>query len=288
MTMETTLGRSLKPNLSYTIARIVLVLILIMFTVMTIYPIFWLIMNSFKSKQEFLNNRLGFPIAPTLRNYPDAWRIGKFSSLFFNSVFYTVVSTVMVVILSFAASFAFAKIKSKATKLLHGSFVIGILLTLQSIMVPLFIMTNLVGLYNTRLGILIPYIGMGLPIGIYLGTEFIKSIPDALIEAARMEGASYLQIFARIIMPMCAPVAISLSIMSVTGLWNEFMLINILASSNEIKSLPVGIMKFSGALSTDYAKQFAALVIGMTPMLVFYMIVRKEIHKGLSAGAVKG
>ncbi len=164
----------------------------------------------------------------------------------------------------------------------------GILLTLQSIMVPLFLMTNAVGLYDTRLGILIPYIGLGLPMGVYLGTEFIKSIPDALVESAKMEGAGYLRIFFRIIFPMSAPVAVTLSIMNVTSTWNEFMLINILASKTSIKSLPVGILKFSGALASDYGKQFAALVIGMVPLLVFYLVFRKQITKGLTAGAVKG
>lgn len=271
-----------------TIAKIIFVSILLVFAFMTLYPVLWLIMSSFKTTHEFRLNRLGLPKEPTLMNYPLAWKIGGFSGLFINSIIYTVGSTVAIVILSFAASFAFSKLANKATKILHGSFVIGILLTLQSIMVPLFLMTNMVGLYNTRLGILIPYIGLGLPMGVYLGTEFIKSIPDALIESARLEGAGYLKIFFYIILPMCLPVAITLSILSVTGLWNEFMLINILASSQSIKSLPVGILKFSGALSSDYGKQFAALVIGMAPMLLFYLAARKRIQAGLVAGAVKG
>ncbi|MCX7949541.1 MAG: carbohydrate ABC transporter permease, partial [Treponemataceae bacterium] len=145
-----------------------------------------------------------------------------------------------------------------------------------------------VGLYKTRLGIFIPYIGIVLPMGVYLGTEFIKSIPDALIESARIDGASYGRIFASIVAPMTKPVAITLSILTFTGIWNEFMLINILASKETIKSLPVGILKFSGALATDYGKQFAALTIGMVPMLVFYLIFRKQITQGVSAGAVKG
>lgn len=278
----------LRGRISWAVARVLLVTVLLVFTVMTLYPILWLVVSSFKTTQEFQFNRLGLPREPTLDNYPQAWKIGDFSNLFFNSVLYTVVSTVAIVLFSFAASFAFSKIRMKATKILHPSFVIGILLTLQSIMVPLFLMTNMVGLYDTRLGILIPYIGLGLPMGVYLGTEFINSIPDTLIEAARIEGAGYLRIFFSIILPMSLPVAITLSIMTVTGLWNEFMLVNILASSNAIKSLPVGIMKFSGALSSDYGKQFAALVMGMVPMLVFYLFVRKQIHKGLAAGAVKG
>jgi raffinose/stachyose/melibiose transport system permease protein len=149
-------------------------------------------------------------------------------------------------------------------------------------------MVKSVGLYNTRLGVLIPYIGLGLPMGVYLGTEFIKSIPGALIESARIDGAKYLKIFTAIIMPMTAPVAITLGILTFTGTWNEFMLINILTSDDAIKSIPVGIGRFSGALASDYGKQFSALVIGMIPMVIFYLIFRKQITQGVAAGAVKG
>lgn len=280
----------LKARLSFgsILARVFLVTTLLFFTVMTIYPIIWLFISSLKTSKEFQMNRLGLPVNPTLINYPQAWKIGNFGNLFINSIIYTGVSTVAIVVLSLAASFAFAKIQSRATKVLYPSFVIGILLALESIMVPLFIMSVVTGLYDTRIGILIPYIGLGLPLGIYLGTEFIKSIPDALIESARIEGATYLQIFFRIVLPMCTPVAMTLAILTVTSLWNEFMLVNILASREALKSLPVGILKFSGALASDYGKQFAALVIGMIPMLVFYLAFRKQIQRGLAAGAVKG
>jgi raffinose/stachyose/melibiose transport system permease protein len=184
--------------------------------------------------------------------------------------------------------FAFAKFKFKITPFLHGLFIIGILLTLQSIMVPLFLMVNAAKLYNTRLGVLIPYIGLGLPMGVYLATEFIKSIPGELIESARIDGAGYLRIFARIIFPMCSPVAVTLAILTFTGTWNEFMLINILTSSDSIKSIPVGIARFSGALGSDYGKQFSGLVMGLIPMLIFYGIFRNQITRGVAAGAVKG
>ena len=155
-------------------------------------------------------------------------------------------------------------------------------------MIPLFLMIRGVRLYNTRLGVLVPYIGIGLPMAVYLATEYIKGIPNEVIESARIDGAKYLSIFSLIIMPMAAPVATTVAILTTTGTWNEFMLINILVSSDNLKSLPVGIRMFSGSLATDYGKQFAALVIGMTPMIIFYVIFRKQITKGVSAGAVKG
>jgi len=260
-----------------------------LFALLALYPIFWVIIQSFKTTQEYIIlSKLAFPKTWFYMNYPLAWKAGEFEVLISNSIIYTSITVISILILSFMAGFAFAKLPSKATPFIHGSFIIGILITLQCIMVPLFLLINAVKLYNTRLGVLIPYIGIGLPIAVYLATAYIKGIPDEVIESARIDGAKYLSIFRAIIMPMAAPVATTVAILSVTSTWNEFMLINILVSSNRLKSIPDGIYMFSGALASDFGKQFAALVIGMTPMIVFYIIFRKQITKGVSAGAVKG
>ena len=285
--MTTTRKKTPKSDF-HPLLRIMVYLIVGIFTILTLYPLYWLAISSLKTTTEFQLNMIGWPQNPTFRNYPSAWRLANFNTLFLNSLFFTIISTGAIIFLSLMAGFAFAKIPSKFTWLLHGSFVIGILLTLQSIMVPLFLMVNSVGLYNTRLGVLIPYIGMGLPMAIYLCTEFIKSIPDSVVESARIDGASYLRIFLAIVVPMAKPVAITLAILNVAGVWNEFMLINILVSSDALRTLPVGILKFSGPLASDYGRQFAALMIGMIPMVVFYLIFRKQITEGVSAGAVKG
>ena len=269
------------------VLRVFVYTMVLIFTVLTLYPLYWLFISSLKTNTEFQLNMTGWPWNPTLNNYPTAWRLAQFDTLFLNSVFFTVASTILVILFSLMAGFAFAKIRSKATPFLHGSFVIGILLTLQSLMVPLFLMAVSTNLYNTRLGVLIPYVGMGMPIGIYLCTEFIRSIPDSC-ESARIDGASYFRIFASIIAPMTKPVAVTLAILNVSGVWNEFMLVNILVSSDALRTLPVGILKFSGPLASDHGRQFAALTIGLVPMVIFYLVFRKQITKGVSAGAVKG
>jgi len=283
-------------------------LVMGLFAFMTIAPIVWLALSSFKSTQEFRMNRAGLPHVWVLVNYPGAWKLGEFDKLIVNSIVYTLGATLGIVFFSILAGFAFAKITSRATPVLYGSFVLGILLSIQSLMVPLFIEVSqldrllndflrLLGIlkagnvnvfYDSRLGVLLIYIGSGLPTAIYLSTEFIKGIPYALVEAARMDGAGYFKIFRWIILPMSVPIATTVAILNITGLWNEFALINILVSKTGLKSLPLGIFRFTGNLTADYGKQFAALVIGMLPMLLFYIGFRKQITKGVSAGAVKG
>ena len=264
-------------------------LLMLLFTVLAVYPILWLFLQSLKTTQEYLtNSKLALPSGWFFGNYPHVWITGGFRNLFINSVIYTVVTVVAVVILGNMAGFAFAKIKFKITPLLHGLFIIGILLTVQSILIPLFLMVNAVGLYNTRLGVIIPYIGLGLPMGIYLCTEFIKGIPGELIESARIDGAGYLRTFFGIIFPMCAPVSITLAIITFTATWNEFILMNVLTAGERFKSLPAGVGRYAGSLGSDFGRLFTSLVIALIPILIFYMIFRKQITKGVAAGAVKG
>ena len=270
------------------IGMILTYVVLILFAILAIAPLLWLALNSFKTSQDYQMNRLGLPKRWFWQNYVQAWQRGHFGIYIINSLIYTSITTIAILALSFMSGLAFSKIGNRNTKWIYGSYVVGILMTLQSIMIPLFIVINQVGLYDTKLGVLIPYVGIGLPMGIYLATEFMKSIPNALVESARLDGAHYGRIFMSIMAPMAAPVGVTIAILQISGTWNEFMLINMLTSSTKNKSLPVGIQSFAGSLSTDYGKLFASLMIGLIPMLIFYIIFRKEITKGVSAGAVKG
>ena len=283
-------------------------IVMSVFAAMTIYPIVWLLINSVKSTTEFRIDKIGLPDKWFPVNYAGAWSVGEFGTFIPNSLLYTTAATIGVLFFAIIAGFAFAKIQNRATPILYGSFVMGILLSIQSVMVPLFIevsqLDNLLGslfqalgimkasnfhlFYNTRIGMILIYIGAGLPIAIYLSTEYIRGIPSALVEAARIDGASFFAIFRSVILPMSAPIATTIAILNVPGIWNEFALINIIISRNELKSLPLGIMRFDGTRMTDYGKIFAALVVGMAPMLLFYIVFRKQITKGVAGGALKG
>lgn len=270
-------------------SKIIVYTIMIVFTVLSIYPIFWLVVQSFKTNTVYLTtNKLSFPTTLYLDNYYFVWVQGKFFNFFNNSVIYAVVTVVSVVLLSNMAGFAFAKMNFKITKFLHGLFIVGILLTLQSILIPLFIMVNSAGIYNTRWAVLIPYVALGLPMGVYLCTDFIKSVPDELLESGRIDGAGFLRIFARIVFPMCAPVSVTLAIITFTGTWNEFVLMNLMTATDKYKAIPSAVGRYSGSLGSDYGKLFTSLTVALIPILIFYTIFRNQITKGVAAGAVKG
>lgn len=270
-------------------AKIIVYAIMIAFTILTVYPILWLVLQSFKTNTVYLTtNKLSLPATWYVGNYSFVWVQGKFGNFFVNSVIYALVTVAAVVVLSNMAGFAFAKIPLKLTKLLHGLFIVGILLTLQSILIPLFLMVNAAGIYNTRLAVLIPYIALGLPMGVYLCTDFIKSIHDELLESARIDGAGYMRTFTRIVLPMCAPVSVTLAIITFTGTWNEFILMNLMTATDKYKAIPAAVGRFSGSLGSDYGKLFTSLTVALIPILIFYLIFRNQITKGVAAGAVKG
>ncbi len=275
-------------NVSF-LTKIIIYIIMIAFTILTVYPILWLVIQSFKTNTAYLTtNKLSLPANWYFGNYPFVWIQGKFFNFFVNSLIYATVTVVSVVLLSNMAGYAFAKIPFKMTKYLHGIFIVGILLTLQSILIPLFLMVNSAGIYNTRLAVLIPYVGLGLPMGIYLCTDFIKSIHDELLESARIDGAGFLKIFGWIVLPMCAPVSVTLAIITFTGTWNEFVLMNIMTATDKYKAIPAAVGRYAGSLGSDYGKLFTSLTVALIPIVIFYLIFRNQITKGVAAGAVKG
>lgn len=271
------------------VTKVIVYIVMILFTILTIYPLIWLILQSFKTNTDYLtHNKLALPTAVYFGNYSFVMNQGNFFMFFKNSVIYSAITVIAVVIMSNMAGFAFAKLKYKITKFLHGLFIIGILLTLQSMLIPLFLMVNAAGIHNTRIAVLIPYIALGLPMGVYLCTDFEKSIPDELIEAARIDGASYMRIFRTVVLPICSPVSVTLAIITFTGTWNEFVLMSLMTSSEEYKAIPYMVGRYAGALGSDYGKLFTSLTVALIPILIFYFIFRNQITKGVAVGAVKG
>lgn len=260
---------------------------MVFFTALTIIPIIWLIYSSFKSNGEIMRNVLALPKTWITTNYPKAWTRGHLGIYFLNSVFYTAVATTLTVVLGVMTGYAFAKLKFRITGALLAFLTMGLLISIQAVLVPLYFVWTKIGLYNTRVGILIPYIAFGLPMAVYLATSFIKGIPDSLSEAAIIDGASYLTIFRRIIFPICNPVVTTIAILTFLGNWNEFIFALMLVSKDTLRSLSVGINSFAGILNADYGLQFAALVIGLIPMIVFYLIFHRQLAAGFAEGALK-
>ncbi len=222
-------------------------------------------------------------------NYTSAFTRGNLGGKFLNSVLYSGLSTFFIVLLGLMAGFALSKMAFRTLSMIViGLIGFGYLISTNSVIIPLFLLLSRLGLTDTHLGVILSYIAFGLPLSVMLSTQFIRGLPDSLIESAFIDGAGYFRIFLSIIVPMTIPVIVTISIISALGIWNEFLLVLVIASSELTKSLPVGVFSFSSLQSTQLGWQLAALVIAILPAMLVYFIFNKRLTQGVVAGAMKG
>jgi raffinose/stachyose/melibiose transport system permease protein len=258
------------------------------FTVFTLVPLIWLAYTSFKSQSEILANVMALPVHWTVDNYVQAWQLGDFPHLFFNSILYSVVTTILVVVLSVSAGFAFAKIPSRLTPVWYAFILLGLLVTISSSIVPIFVAETLLGITNTRIGIIIPYVAFNLSFGIYLAAAYIRSMGQEILEAAKIDGAGYLAMYWRIVLPMARPIITTISIFTFHACWVEYVLVYMISSDDSIRTVQVGVNMLNGQLTFNYGFLFAAIVIATAPLLVLYAFFRRQLQAGFSMGSVKG
>lgn len=262
--------------------------VFIVFTFLALFPLCWMFVNSLKTNAEIFTNVFALPKSLRFVNYAEAWHDGRLGKLFMNSVLYTTSSTLFIVLLSSMLAYAFAKSPfPRWSAVLYGTIGMGILISLQAILIPLFMTIRLLSLQNSYLGIILVYIATGLPIATYLATEYMKGIPDGLIESARIDGAGHFRVFLSIALPMAVPVLTTIAILNVLGVWNEFMLVLVLGN-DQTNSIAVGVYSFATVTSQRYDKQMAALVIATAPVVGVYAALHKTITRGVVAGSIKG
>lgn len=221
-------------------------------------------------------------------NFTSAWSRGSLGMGFLNSIIYTVVSTSLVVILGLMLGYGTTKFKyTKIAAVVAGLIGLGYLLDVNQLIVPLFLMLTKIGLTNTHIGIILVYTAFGLPLAVMLSSTFIRGLPNSLIESAYIDGATPFRSFISIIVPMTIPVIITISIMTALGIWNEFLLVLVMATKETTKSLPVGIFSFSSRTGLQLGWQIAALVIATVPVLIVYFACQKKLAEGVAGGAIK-
>lgn len=221
-------------------------------------------------------------------NFTSAWSRGSLGMGFLNSIIYTVVSTFLVVILGLMLGYGTTKFKyTKIAAVVAGLIGLGYLLDVNQLIVPLFLMLTKIGLTNTHVGIILVYTAFGLPLAVMLSSTFIRGLPNSLIESAYIDGATPFRSFISIIVPMTIPVIVTISIMTALGIWNEFLLVLVMATKETTKSLPVGIFSFSSRTGLQLGWQIAALVIATVPVLVVYFACQKKLAEGVAGGAIK-
>lgn len=264
--------------------------VLIVFSVSCVFPLFWLISSSLKTKKEFNKDIISLPANPTLDNYikvatdPDShiW------ISMFNSFRVTIISVILIVLFGFIVGYILSRINFKMNRVLYAAFLLGMLIPIHSLLVPIYIVFRNFNLTNHWYTLIIPYVAFGLPIAIFLTESYIKGIPTELEEAAAIDGSSFSRTLFAIMLPICKPILATVAIIQTFSCWNEFSFALVLLNDVKVKTVPLAMTQFNGQFSSNYPKMMAALMLTMLPIVIFYFIFSKEIIKGMVAGAVKG
>jgi raffinose/stachyose/melibiose transport system permease protein len=261
---------------------------LIIFSLINLYPIAWMVMNSFKSEKEFSLNPFFLPETWRWENYIEAWQTANLGVYFFNSIFVAVLSVCLTVFIGALASYFLARFEFKMNKFVYVLFIFGLIIPIHATLVPMFILMQQLGLLNSRWTLLFPYIAFNLPITIFLLVSFMKAFSKEIEESAIMDGCGVFRIFWSIILPMSRPALATVTILNFINCWNEFSFALVLINDASLKTIPLGIANFAGQYNTNYTGQMAGLTMVILPTIIFYLFMEKNLVKGMTAGAVKG
>lgn len=270
-------------------SHIIWILILIWFIAFAIcilYPFFWMIITGFKTKKELFMNTWALPDKWLFSNYVQAWKIGV-GRYFFNSVFVTSTSIVLTVIISALCSFGLSRYDFKLKKALVIIMVGGLMLSPQVSLISLYKMLQKLGIYNTYLALIIPYVAYRIPFTTFLMKTYFDSIPREVEESAYLDGCSSFMVFLNIILPLSKPIIFTSALFSGMMIWNEFMFALVFIEDSSLKTIPLGLMNLKGSLYTDWTILVAALALSAIPMIICFLLLQKHFIRGLTAGGVK-
>jgi len=266
--------------------KIPLYILALFLLVFTGYPFLYMVATSLKTQQEFFQAPFSIITSISFENYFSVLEMGL-SQYFINSIIVSVVSVVTVVFISALASYPLSRMKFRLNRTLFLLFIAGMMLPIHSTLIPTFMLTQKMGLYDTMLALIGPYIAFSIPISIFILTQFMQEIPQALEDAAKIDGCTHFGVFWRVMLPMLTPALSTVFIYNFIHLWTEFIFALVLISSPEKMTLPLGLQNFYGEFSVNVPGLMAALTLASLPVLLVYFFAQEKVVKGLSGGAVK-
>ena len=262
-------------------------IVLMSATIVIVYPVLWMLFGSLKSSAELLSNVWGPPRVFMFENYAQAWKQGRLGIAFLNSLIVSLNVVILTTAVSAAAGFSFARMEFRFSLPIFLVFIF----TMQAgaPIVPLYVLLVRMGLTDSHLGLILPQVAGGLPLSIFIFRAYFQSIPQELLDSARVDGCTDLGVFVRILMPISGPAVATVSILQFLGSWNEFTLPLILVRSPAMRTLPLTISAFKWEFGrTDWSLVFCALSVGALPMIILYVFMQRWFIQGLTEGAIKG
>ena len=266
---------------------VALQLMLLVYVALILYPLFNMIVSSFKSTQEILLTPFAMPGSISFENYGLIWVERGFSQYFFNSLWITGISMFFVVLFGSMAAYGISRFRFRGNTLVYMLFLSGIMLPLKAAVIPLFQIVRHLGLYDTPFSVIFIFIAMGLPSTVFILAGFMKTIPASLEHAAQIDGCSEFRIYWQIIMPISMPAVALVTIYNAVPIWNDFFFPLVFLKTDALKTLPLGLTTFVGQYGTRWDLLFTGLCIAILPILALYLMMSKYFIKGMTAGAIK-
>ena len=261
---------------------------LIFVSVCCLFPLWWAFASSLKTQETVFNDLSLFPKAPHWENYVEAWTKADFGMYFLNSLLYTVVVVIGVLLVASMAAYAFSRLKFFGKNVMFLLLISTMMIPIPASFIALYVLLTKLGLVNTRLGYILPQINGGLALGIFLLKTFFDDLPKELEDSAAIDGCGRFRVYWHIALPLARPALAVLAIFNILAVWNEYLLAMLVLPSKELMPLQRGLMVFQGAHITQYPLLMAGIVITVLPVLIVYLFLQKHIIKGITAGAVKG
>ena len=260
---------------------------LIILFIFAVAPLFLTWFTAFKTSQQQLANPYGLPLPPTLDNLREAWTVGRFSVYFKNSVIISVVDVIGMVIISSLAGYAFARLRFPGQKILLYVLLIGLTIPVAAIIIPLYLTMRDFRLLNTYGAVIVADIALAAPIFVFIMRAFFKDLPRELEDAARVDGANEFQIFWQVMLPLAKPGLMTVALLEFLWSWNDLLLPLVFLVSDELRTLPVGMLFFQGRFTIDYGLMSAGVLIISLPVTILFLIFQRAFVEGISFGGTK-
>ncbi|MCI1984288.1 MAG: carbohydrate ABC transporter permease [Bifidobacteriaceae bacterium] len=256
-------------------------------TLICAIPLWYIVINTFKTTGDMQTNQLGFPKKWTLANYKDAFENIPILRSFVNTLIVTVFGVAFQVLIGAVAAYGMILRKSVFTSAIGAILLVAFVVPGQATLIPLYQMESKAGLVNTLAGLVVMYLG-GAVFCYFLIVGYMRSLPFELIEAARIDGAGPFRIFWSIVIPLIRPILTTVVVFQTMGTWNDFMTANIFISSSNLRTIVLQVYNAVGQFSTDWPSFMTITVIALLPVFIFFILCQKWIVSGLVAGSVKG
>jgi raffinose/stachyose/melibiose transport system permease protein len=269
-------------------ARITSRIFIIAYCLLILYPILFVVITSLKSTSEFYLNIWGLPQKWAFENYATAWGTAKIGTYMLNSVVIVGVVLAVTLVVGALAGYALSRFRIKYAEFIMLAILACTMLPSEAVLMPLYLVTGNLGITGTKLALIIPYIGWGLPMTIYIYRNFFDTIPGELLEAARIDGCNEVKTFIHIAIPVMAPAIATNAIFIFVSWWGELLWATVELASSSMKTIPIGMVSFSSQFGTNWGPMCAAICIILVPLIVFFCFVQKYFVRGLTGGAVKG